>query len=376
MLIRRSWTMLVGIVLGLALAFWGMSLIRTAPRVNIIGRIAPESGGAIQSMVMQYVKGSKFVWPVYQQFLGQMPPDVKVYFVCPNQDDFDEIKDTMWSVRCKLVPVIVRHEMTVWSRDRWLPMLSPTSDKLLSLLAPRDENQQEIWPQRAGDAHVVSDLAKILQPTVTWRRSDLYFDGGDFLADGPYVFVAPSVLARNLQKTMQSKQDIVAGIRMDLQREPVVLETAPDHHVGMFMMTAGQGRMVVADITMGQQFFDPNDQTVNALPGGADFTWDTKRRFDSVAAEATARGYRVSRIPVVPASESKTYLTYVNVILDQRDGKRIVYMPVYERQDAMNAAATKVWESLGYEVRPVDCTTVFQRGGTLHCLVNILQRQS
>ena len=55
--------------------------------------------------------------------------------------------------------------------------------------------------------------------------------------------------------------------------------------------------------------------------------------------------------------------------------RRIVYMPVYENQDAMNAAATKVWETLGYEVRPVDCTTVFQRGGTLHCLVNIMQRQ-
>ena len=30
--------------------------------------------------------------------------------------------------------------------------------------------------------------------------------------------------------------------------------------------------------------------------------------------------------------------------------------------------------SLGYEVRPIDCTTVWQRGGTLHCLVNVLGR--
>jgi hypothetical protein len=39
-----------------------------------------------------------------------------------------------------------------------------------------------------------------------------------------------------------------------------------------------------------------------------------------------------------------------------------------------SAAARKVWESLGYEIRPVDCTTAYRHFGCLHCLVNVLHR--
>ena len=40
----------------------------------------------------------------------------------------------------------------------------------------------------------------------------------------------------------------------------------------------------------------------------------------------------------------------------------------------LNAAGRAVWEGLGYEVRAVDCTTVFRHFGCLHCLVNVLSR--
>ena len=42
--------------------------------------------------------------------------------------------------------------------------------------------------------------------------------------------------------------------------------------------------------------------------------------------------------------------------------------------EALNAAATEVWRGLGYEVRPVDCTTPYVHVGALHCLVNVLRR--
>ena len=80
------------------------------------------------------------------------------------------------------------------------------------------------------------------------------------------------------------------------------------------------------------------------------------------------------RIPVVPGSDGRTYLTYVNVILDCRDGNRIVYMPVYDGVEELNRAAAEVWAGAGYEVRRVNCTTCYRHFGSLRCLVNVLSR--
>jgi hypothetical protein len=50
-------------------------------------------------------------------------------------------------------------------------------------------------------------------------------------------------------------------------------------------------------------------------------------------------------------------------------------MPVYRGCEAMNSAAEAVWAKLGYEVRPVDCTSTYRLFGNLHCLVNVLERR-
>jgi hypothetical protein len=49
-------------------------------------------------------------------------------------------------------------------------------------------------------------------------------------------------------------------------------------------------------------------------------------------------------------------------------------MPTYRGADALNAAASRVWQDLGFEVRAVDCTDVYVHFGALHCLVNVLRR--
>jgi hypothetical protein len=85
-------------------------------------------------------------------------------------------------------------------------------------------------------------------------------------------------------------------------------------------------------------------------------------------------GYKVIRIPVVPACDGRTYLTYVNVLLDQQGSRHIVYLPYYRGAEALNVAGRKVWEELGYEIRPVDCTSAYRHFGCLHCLVNVVRR--
>ncbi len=377
------WQAWIGISLGLLVAAAVMGLF---PGRHAIlpptGPMLTEADGAIRSAVIQYAHGSEFVLPVYRQFLAYMASDVTIYVACPDQSAFDELRAAVGSPACTLHPIFTAHDMTAWSRDRWVALLPARTEPAspITLLSPLGENAAEVWPARAGDSRVGDDIARTLH--LGARRSALYFDGGDYLADGDLVFATPALITRNLQHTVYTRQELLATIARELDRTPVLLEGAPNHHAGMFMMAVGNKTMLVADPSRAQAFLffnppvpgSPLSDLLARLPGGPDFSPAMQARFDSVARTAESQGYRVVRIPVAPARDSKAYITYVNVIMDTRDNHRIVYMPTFQGADTLNAAAANVWESVGYEVRPIDCTPVFTRGGTLHCLVNVLER--
>jgi N-dimethylarginine dimethylaminohydrolase len=210
----------------------------------------------------------------------------------------------------------------------------------------------------------------------------LYFDGGDFLSDNDNVFVAPRVLQRNLQRTVGGREEFLSALASQVKRRVILLDEAPDHHAGMFMASLGEHLMLVGDPRLGRRLWPAPSQAESAakndefmhLPGGPDFTAATQHLFDAVADQCAAAGYRVVRVPVVPAQDGRTYLTYVNVLLDRAGDRRIVYLPYYRGAETLNAAARAVWEKLGFEVRPVDCTATYRHFGCLHCLVNVLKR--
>jgi hypothetical protein len=68
-------------------------------------------------------------------------------------------------------------------------------------------------------------------------------------------------------------------------------------------------------------------------------------------------------------------MNYNNVLMERRGGRRIAYMPVY-RYHRIDRAAAKVYESLGFEVRPVDASGIYRGGGALRCVVNVTARHA
>lgn len=147
---------------------------------------------------------------------------------------------------------MVGHPMTTWSRDRWAALAPASKDGPTTIWSPRGEAAEDIWPARAGDERVGQDLAAALAPSVRARRSSLYFDGGDFLADSENVFVVPRVLARNIQHTVRSREEFLWLLARDLKRRVILLDEAPDHHAGMFMVSVGQRTMLVGDPQLGR----------------------------------------------------------------------------------------------------------------------------
>jgi hypothetical protein len=334
-------------------------------------------------LVLHYEPSSKeIVAPVYRDFLGALDSDVGVHIVCPDRPAFDDFVATVGPVKCRVSPILTGHPITTWSRDRWVALTPAEAGGATTLWSPRGEAGEEIWPARAGDERVGRDIAAALAPAVLARRSGLYFDGGDFLADNDAVFVVPRVLQRNIQQTVRGRKEFLDVLARELKRRVILLDEAPDHHAGMFMASVGDKTMLVGDPALGQELISvemaqhdrAGTNEFMSLPGGPDFTASTQHLFDAVAGQCAAAGYRVVRIPVVPARDGRTYLTYVNVLIDQQGGRRVVYLPFYRGIEPLNAAARSVWEDLGYEVRPVDCTTAYRHFGCLHCLVNVLKR--
>ena len=378
------WQSAVGMVLGLAAGLFVVSLAGTGRHTTPpAGPILSECDGTLLELVIQYEPSARdMVTPVYRGFLRALDAGVIVHVVCPNRAAFTELESSVGPVRCRLRPLLVGHPMTTWSRDRWVALSPALAGSPTTLWSPRAEAGSEIWPARAGDQRLGADIAAALGPSVVARRSSLYFDGGDFLADSDCVFVVPRVLQRNLQHTVAGRDELLKILTREFQRRVVLLDESPDHHAGMFMASVGHKTMLVGDASLGRQFL-PLDMTPAACPATdapdeppfePDFSEQTQRRLDAVARQCSGAGYRVIRIPLVPGRDGKTYLTYANVILDQRADRRFVYLPFYRGAERLNAAARAVWEGLGYEVRPVDCTTVFRHFGCLHCLVNVLVR--
>lgn len=347
------------------------------------GPILSECDGQLSELVIHYEPTAKAsVVPVYRDFLGALASDVTVHVVCPSQTAFDELATALGDVKCRLSPVVVSHPVTTWSRDRWVALAPASDGGLTTLWSPRGEAAEEIWPARAGDERVGSDLAAAMAAALRALRSNLYFDGGDFLADSENVFVVSRVLPRNIQHTVNSRDELLQTLACGLKRHVILLDTSPDHHAGMYMVSVGGRRMLVGDPSLGRRYVkSAGDDGAMAegftgLPGGPDFTHETQHLFDAVADQCAAAGYQVTRLPVVPARDGRTYLTYANVLIDQLAGERIVYLPYYRGAEPLNAAAREVWESLGYKVRPVDCTSIYRHFGCLHCLVNVLKRRN
>jgi len=364
----RDWRLRLGVGLGLLGAAAFVAVQRPSPRPDC-GPVLSDCDGALRELVIQYVIGAADIAALpYRQFLGALPASVTVHVVCPGRAAFEDLRRRVGPTACQLTPVFTGHPQTCWSRDRWLALAAKRPGDPTCLLHPTEEAGAAVWPQREGDARIAADLAAALDP-VTALRSPLAFDGGDFVADSRTVFVTPDVARRNLGNAVHSLDDLRRSLAGALGRRVALLDDAPPHHAGMFMMLAGDNTALVGDPSLAWPLVDgacPLDEP--------DTSAETQRRFDAVAAQCASEGYRVVRIPVAPDRDGRTYLSYVNVILDAGPDGPTAYMPVYRGAEPLNRAATAIWRSLGYAVQSVDCSSTCRHYGSLRCLVNILRR--
>ncbi|MBN2507902.1 MAG: hypothetical protein JXQ71_14540 [Verrucomicrobia bacterium] len=229
------WPTAADVAIGMAAGIVILRLIGSPPdgARRPSGPILSECDGHLRELVVHYEPSARdMVTPVYRDFVGALDADLTVHVVCPSDAAFAELARISHQVpgekcrlaaiagrsRCALRPVVVGPPLTTWAHDRWVVLTPPALGGPTTLLSPRGEVAEEIWPARAGDERVGQDLAAALAPSVGARRSRLYFDGGDFLADSEAVFVVSRMLLRNVQQTVRSREELVRVLSSSPER--------------------------------------------------------------------------------------------------------------------------------------------------------------
>jgi hypothetical protein len=67
------------------------------------------------------------------------------------------------------------------------------------------------------------------------------------------------------------------------------------------------------------------------------------------------------------------YVTYNNVLIDDRADGRHVMVPQYGVPE-LDAAGRAVWEGLGFVVHPIDVSRLYVHGGALRCVAAVVRR--
>lgn len=323
--------------------------------------LVPESAsGHLQRIAIHYLPSMDHrVLPVWKQLFATLPEDVEVAVVVEHPRDFDRfVAKVGASPRFK--QVVLGHSLTTWSRDR---LAAIDNDAVLAPPRVTVGNGP-----RAGDWEAPSAIAREIygsKPAI----SELVFEGGDLAASPSHVFADANLVTRNLGRRDANRDHLEASLSRTFSQDVIFLGDepgdVPEHHIMMYMMPLDEHAVLVGDVRLGKALA-PDAVADPAIEQHA-------ARFDRVADELTARGFAVTRIPVVVLPGAGSYVTYTNAVFDRDDQGKVVYLPTY-RMPVLDAYATALYAQLGYRVVPIDVSTMYTLNGSLGCLVNVLAR--
>jgi hypothetical protein len=390
---------LLGIALGLVVSIAvlrAQSQAKAPPppqaSTKLAGTVLREDDGSLDEVLVHYVpKLEPLVDDAYRDFLGTLDPSTRVVVVAPKgaSDSLARFLariDASGSLAARARVVEVDGPISVWSKDRAL-VLGPGADASrtgLAIPAPPDPR----WVERANDWRTLAQVASAMPDRFYVRQLPLDFDAGDFDVAGGVVLVDDNLVTKNAARGVGDVGQLRKMLEGLLARPVRVLGAAdgdvPRHHMSMYMAALDGGVALVGDpraaeAIVGSAFVPGETDPDNGEPLRADFSDATVARFDRAAHDLEAAGWRVVRIPEVPFLD-KTYMAYTNGVYETRasparDGTaaHVAWVPFFGIPE-LDARARAVYESLGWQVRPVRSRALYAYHGTIGCLVNVLAR--
>jgi hypothetical protein len=355
---------LVAIALGIAVS---IALVHHHHAAS--AKLVPEdASGALSRIAIHYAPNAdRVALGVWKQLFAVLPASVDVQVEVAQQDDFDRLIRELAGTPnlARMHPVIVGTPITTWSRDRYAALDNET------ILAP--PRVEAAYADRAGDANSAAAISHALyhrEPNV----AGFAFEGGDLAATPHFVFADANLAARNLARGDVDRAAIERELMRRISQQLIWLGDkpgeVPEHHIMMYMMPLDDTTVAVGDVRAGVQLLakEPAGDSIDL-----DDTAVQAARFDRAAELLVARGFKVVRVPALVLDGGGSFVTYTNALFDRRGDTRIVYLPTYALP-VLDLAAQHFYESQGFEVHPIDVSSIYKLDGSLGCLVNVLQR--
>ncbi len=393
---------LVGVVLGLALAVGVLRLASRSkgpplptPSVKLAGGVLREDSGSLDEILVHYVpRLEPLVADAYADFLGTLDPSTHVVAVVPEPEGDGGSagpapREQLGRMLARIDPtgglaartriVEATGPISVWSKDRALVLAPDADSPRTGLVIPVPPDPK--WKERANDWRTLARVAEAMPDRFYVRELPLAFDAGDFDVAADTVLVDDNLVTKNRSRGVGNVDELRKLVGGLLGRSIQVLGRidgdVPRHHMSMYMAALEGGVALVGDpraarSLVGDPYAPGELDPDTGDPLLADFSDAMVARFDRAAADLTAAGWRVVRIPEVPFLD-KTYMAYTNGVYETRGGVRIAWMPTFDLPE-LDARARAVYESLGWQVRPVRARGLYPFHGTIGCLVNVLSR--
>ncbi|MAI32082.1 MAG: hypothetical protein CMM07_10475 [Rhodopirellula sp.] len=340
-----------------------------------------------------------------------LPEDVHVLLLVNDRSAFATSSNNN---RVTFVEMPSGSDISIWPQDPFVVVQGKATTKLIT---PCSFNRED-------DERMPQQLASLLNLEVV--HSEMHFEGGNIVCSEDSVFIGFDTITHNAVLLDASPKSIVKRFAKLFGRPVTVVgkSSQPIGHIDLIVTPLGENRVAVADSRAGARLaaaaIDENPGLVQTfersceemffghkdvaelrardgkfllrpkVSGQTDHVMAASLRIapelDSIARQLSHEGYTVVRVPaLIPGqfgsgNESLEkdvmypFLSYSNVLVEERQNQSVVYLPQYGFKK-LDEAAVQAWKSLGYRVTPVSgFSTSSMYGGGLRCCTKVLLR--
>ncbi|MFH1226914.1 MAG: hypothetical protein V1701_03290 [Planctomycetota bacterium] len=341
------------------------------------GRIVSDVDGALEEIIIHFSGNTAApgVLAAYRDLFRQLPAEVKTYVACPAESDFKMLTADLYgagvSAGKRFIPVITNCPITCWARDRFLAKAPDKAGiKAELVLPPRPEYGCD---ERSNDWFVSWKLASDRPAEFQVEKSRLYFHGGDLINAGRFIFADYNLFKLNLShSSFSDAKEFSDYLGQRFGYEPVLVGDAatpvPEHHIEMYITPLDDRTVLVGDPDLAMRLLDKDKPDISSQVDPSLFD-----AFRNVAGCLRDKGFSVVPIPILPTKTPHVFISYNNVIIDNRAGVKTVYLPTYNIPELDNCAVN-IWQAQGFIVKRIDASGIYRLGGAIRCLVNVLSR--
>ncbi|MCK4659010.1 MAG: agmatine deiminase family protein [Phycisphaerae bacterium] len=342
-------------------------------------RVLPDHEGAISEVLLHYDSSMEYnLGPVYRDLFSALPADVQLQVVCasvPAVVDFIcTWGDTAVAHGREVHLISAGCEVSPWARDRRIARYYPISGTPAASVVPADDAEYATWQRNELALPQLLESAELAPGVLT---SSVCIEGGNVVANMRHVFVGFDTAFANIDI-----EELHHELKRVLGRRPILVGGSqgdvPWCHVDMYLTPVDDRTALVASPSFAVALLAPEaaDECgdMDLLLERAEQGLAVQPALDAVAKQLVSLDYTVLRLPAVVDEANEWMITYNNVLMEQRDGKRIVYMPIYHLP-ILDFVAEAIYRSLGFEVRTIDVSRIYQYGGAVRCLVNVTRRR-